>query len=170
MPRTQARPHPAADPAEARVTAALDAVRAAGLRRTAARTVVLRVLFTADEHLSVADVVDRCALADGGLDFGTAWRTLLTLVNIGLVHTVHARCGTTYGAADRPHHHAVCESCGRTTELPADLFAPAVAAIEQASGFAVPASGLVAGGRCPRCRTGRENPVCNKHADANSLQ
>src|SRR5262245_57546339 len=101
-------------------------LRGYGLRSTAQRIAVLHVFAVADDaaggprvHLTAAQVHDRLNAAGGAVDLTTVYRTLTTLVNLGVLHAI-ARVDqpTSYGLASGAHHHAVCIRCGAVSEIP----------------------------------------------------
>jgi Fe2+ or Zn2+ uptake regulation protein len=141
-----------------RVESALASMRAAGLRRTKERVAIVRVLAEADRHLKVPEVVARLHAEGSTLDNSTAWRTLLTLTGLGLVHALDHGRRVAYGLADRPHHHAVCTGCGQVTELPVVAMSSIAAAAEAASGYVLDPGGVRLSGRCPQCRRGEGAP------------
>jgi Fur family transcriptional regulator, ferric uptake regulator len=92
---------------------AVDALRARGLRVSAARRLMLEALFAAGGPVS-ADAIA------GGLDgrvprsdLATVYRGLEALEQIGLVRHVHLGHGPgLYALATRGREYLVCESCG----------------------------------------------------------
>ena len=130
---------------------AVATLRAAGLRRTAARVAILRLLLASPRHLSVAEINERLGGDGVVIDPSTTWRNMLALVEVGLLHAVNGRGAPVYGAADHPHHHVLCRACGAVAELPAGRLAPAVREMEQVSGFQLSPGSLLATGVCPEC-------------------
>jgi len=104
------------DDTEATLAAAVDAIRAAGMRVTAPRTAMLRALAKARSPLAV-EAVRRAAGKDA--DLVTAYRTMESMEKLGLVRRHLLESGKNlYELADprRPdhhHHHVVCRACGR---------------------------------------------------------
>lgn len=107
--------HHAAD-TEAALAAAVEVIRAAGMRVTGPRTAMLRALAKARSPLSVEEV-RRAAGKDA--DLVTAYRTMESMEKLGLVRRHLLESGKNlYELADpsRPdhhHHHVVCRVCGR---------------------------------------------------------
>ena len=138
-----------------RADAALEQLREAGQRLTAARGAVLEALSGSETHLTAAQIHRQLTARRLRLELSTVHRTLDTLVELGLVHAVPTAVATTYGLADWAHHHAVCTSCGAIDEIAADELAAALAAAAKASRHHLdPAGtrgGLVLYGRCARC-------------------
>ena len=109
-----------ADDTEATLAAAVETIRAAGMRVTTPRTAMLRALAKARSPLAVEEV-RRAAGKDA--DLVTAYRTMEALEKLGLVRRHLLESGKNlYELADpnRPeahHHHVVCRVCGRMDPL-----------------------------------------------------
>ncbi|MGW5659477.1 Fur family transcriptional regulator [Streptomyces sp. NPDC003758] len=127
-------------------------LRRHGLRCTHSRLCTLRLLSASGEHLSSAEV---CAeLRQLGLPFdqATVYRTLETFTDVGLAHAVHGPGPKRYGVSSEPHHHTVCEECGRVRDLAIDHMREAVERITELTGLRAGAGGsLLLYGRCARC-------------------
>lgn len=155
-----------ADPPDAERLGEL--LKARGLRRMPSRIAVLAVLEPVDGHLSVAEIHQRILdatpdehssdLARPDLarpDLATVYRTVTTLVEQGVLHALAVEGGvTTYGLAEKPHHHAVCTRCGTIIEVPANRLSAALEhAIEGSSFTLSEQAGLTLHGLCPDCQT-----------------
>jgi Fur family ferric uptake transcriptional regulator len=134
-------------------------LRARGLRRMPSRIAVLAVLEPIDGHLSVAEIHQRILEADqppelARPDLATVYRTVTTLVDQGVLHALAIEGGvTTYGLAEKPHHHAVCTACGTIIEVPANRLSAALEhAIEGSSFTLSDQAGLTLHGLCPDCQ------------------
>ena len=133
-------------------------LRARGLRRMPSRIAVLGVLEPLDGHLSVADIHQRILeVTPAGTqppDLATVYRAVTTLVEQGVLHALTVEGGvSTYGLAERPHHHAVCTRCGTIIEVPAQRLSTALEhAIEGSSFTLSEQAGLTLHGLCPDCR------------------
>jgi Fur family transcriptional regulator, ferric uptake regulator len=138
--------------AQARVEQAWRVLGALGARRTSARALVINALATTDAHLTVAGIHERIAGDHPEVNISTVHRTVAFLVDKGVAHVLPYPGEARYGLAGHPHHHAVCESCGRVVEIPAGRLARVVAAAERSSSFSLANSGLALFGRCPDCR------------------
>ncbi len=133
-------------------------LRSRGLRRMPSRIAVLSVLEPFDGHLSVAEIHQRIldtAPADAP-DLATVYRTVTTLVDQGVLHALAVEGVTTYGIAEKPHHHAVCTQCGTIIEVPAQRLTTALEhAIEGSSFTLSEQAGLTLHGLCPECQAAR---------------
>ncbi|MEV7350868.1 transcriptional repressor [Micromonospora chalcea] len=148
-----------------RVDAALDQLRRAGLRTTLARRAVLDALGDAAverRHLNAGEVHRRLTGRGLAVELSTVHRVLGQLVDLGVAHAVPVGGAATFGLADQPHHHAVCEGCGGMRQLPVPPVAVAVAVAVAASVAAARevgveldggSGGVVVYGRCAPCRT-----------------
>ncbi|MGH9245540.1 MAG: Fur family transcriptional regulator [Acidimicrobiales bacterium] len=132
----------------------LERVRNLGGRVTTARRAVLAALLEPDAyHLSAEDVAARVQARHPDVHLSTVYRTLEALEAMGLLSHVHLGHGpSTYHLADRPHHHAVCQSCGQVVELSADALAGIDRRLRRDHGFALDVQHFALVGRCAACR------------------
>ncbi|MEU8936355.1 Fur family transcriptional regulator [Streptomyces sp. NPDC048409] len=130
-----------------------DLLRHHGLRCTASRLSVLRLLSASADHLSCAEVWTELSRLGLPIDQATVYRTLETLTEAELVHMVHAPGAKRYGVSPEAHHHTVCEACGQVGDLPTEL-REAMEKIAELTGLRTGATGsLLLYGRCARCTT-----------------
>jgi|WetSurMetagenome_2_1015567.scaffolds.fasta_scaffold10790_4 Fur family transcriptional regulator, ferric uptake regulator len=97
-----------------------------GLRRTAAREFILKLLADAQRPLSHHDILEK-GKGKTGFDRVTVYRTLETLQNKGLLHRIQGMDGTwrycrhrseSPGECAGNHIHFVCSKCDRMFCLP----------------------------------------------------
>lgn len=132
--------------AEQRGSKAIETMRSAGLRITRPRHLIVKVLAGCDRHLTAEGVHAMLTAAGEKLDLATVHRTMATLIDLGLAHTVSTPRAAVFGLTDHPHAHALCQSCGATADaarLDASTRVPA--------GFRI--EGVIYQGTCDRCRT-----------------
>ncbi|MDG4800125.1 transcriptional repressor [Micromonospora sp. WMMD980] len=141
-----------------RVSAVLDRLRRAGLRTTLARRGVVDALGEAAgerRHLRAAEVHQRLTGRGLAVELSTVHRVLTHLVKVGAAHTVPVGGTATFGLADLPHHHAVCQGCGGMRQLAASAVAGTVTAARAVDIEVDPDGGnggVVVYGRCAPCR------------------
>lgn len=129
-------------------------LRDAGLRVTAPRIAVLDVL--ADNPHATADVVAGLVRAKlGRVSTQAVYDVLAACAEAGLVRRIEpagssARFETRTGDN---HHHLVCRSCGRTTDVDCVVGARPCLAPGGDAGYLVEEAEVVFWGRCPQCRT-----------------
>ncbi|MEL6349346.1 MAG: transcriptional repressor [Myxococcota bacterium] len=128
-------------------------LRESGLRVTAPRLAVLRVLADAQRPLSYTNVLER--LGETDWDPATIYRNLVKLRDTGVTAVVSRAGGIDryafITAHDDHHHHPhfVCDECGLVVCLPAELTAsmsmkgPWAASIQKAA--------VQLRGECPDC-------------------
>ena len=131
-------------------------LRGAGLRYTSSRRTVVEVLAATDRPLTIPEIL----AADPSLAQSSAYRNLTELIGAGVVHRIVS--GDEYShfelAEDLTtyHHHLVCTSCGRVTdvtlsdEIEASLDR-ALARVASAQGFEPEHHRLDVIGRCREC-------------------
>lgn len=143
-------------------------LRDAGLRATAPRMAVLRLLSGADRPLSHTEVVD--AIGSTDWDQATLYRNLVKLVEADLARVASNMGGVARyearGDDDSPHLHPhfSCRSCGSVSCLPeAKLVAP----VDRRWNRSIEASELQLVGECPDClalSSGHRKPRAKKRA------
>ena len=108
----------------ANVEEAMEAVRARGLRVSAARRLVIEALFASGDPVSAEEIADGLGGRTVPSDVGSVYRNLETLEKIGLVRHFHLGHGPgRYAlAGHEAREYLYCESCGATRAVePAEL-------------------------------------------------
>ena len=138
-------------------------LRARGLRLTNQRQRVLATV-AALEHGTPEDIHARLrdeAGPDGAApDTSTVYRTLELLERLGLVwHTHLGKGAPVYHAAQHPHLHVVCQSCGQVDSVDPALLDSAAERLAAELGFTVDVGHVALSGTCRACRerTGSEH-------------
>jgi Fur family ferric uptake transcriptional regulator len=139
-------------------------LRAHGLRLTAQRERVLAAVGALD-HATPEAIVARLReeAGPGGAapDTSTVYRTLEVLERLGLVwHTHLGKGAPIYHAAEHPHLHVVCSSCGEIASADPELLAGAAERLAAELGFTVDVGHVALSGTCRACRerAGSESP------------
>ena len=131
-------------------------LRARGLRLTPQRARVLAAV-TALEHATPEAIGARLreeAGPDGAVpDTSTVYRNLELLERLGLVwHTHLGKGAPIYHAAEHPHLHVVCASCGAVESAPSGLLDGAAERLAAELGFTVDVGHVALSGTCRACR------------------
>jgi Fur family ferric uptake transcriptional regulator len=139
-------------------------LRSRGLRLTAQREQVLAAVAEV-EHATpeaiVARLREHAAPGAAAPDTSTVYRTLELLERLGLVwHTHLGKGAPVYHAAEHPHLHVVCASCGSIASAPPGLLDAAVERLATDLGFTVDVGHVALSGTCAACRerAGSEQP------------
>ena len=131
-------------------------LRARGLRLTPQRARVLAaVAALAHATPEAIGVRLREEAGPGGNapDTSTVYRTLELLERLGLVwHTHLGRGAPVYHAAERPHLHVVCATCGEIAAAAPDLLDEAAERLAADLGFTVDVGHVALSGTCRACR------------------
>ncbi|MDQ1703431.1 MAG: Fur family transcriptional regulator, ferric uptake regulator [Frankiaceae bacterium] len=138
------------------VQGALGKLRAVGGRITVARIAVLNVLEAAGGHLTADDIATEVQLAQPAVHRATVYRTLDSLVEVGVVSHTHLGHGAAvYHLVDTEHIHSQCQRCGRIIDLDAGLLAAAARVLLADHGFVLDASHSALLGTCGDCANAR---------------
>jgi Fe2+ or Zn2+ uptake regulation protein len=131
----------------------LDALAAAGRRRTSARQVIVEAVVAAKGHVTADELATEIGARFPSINISTVYRTLEALEEIGVIDHVHLGHGrAVYHLADEEHQHLVCERCESVTELPAAKLRPFLRSIERDHGFEVDRRHFAIVGLCAECR------------------
>ncbi len=130
-------------------------LREAGLKVTAPRLKILRVLESSPQrHLSAEDVYR--ALLDSGeeLNLATVYRVLTQFETAGLVSRHHFEGGHSSFEIDSGEHHdhLVCVVCGAVDEFVDEVIEERQAMIAGNAGYEMTDHSLYIYGVCARCR------------------
>ncbi len=126
--------------------------RARGVRVTAQRLAVYRVLAADASHPSADAVYARLRPRVPGLSRTTVYRVLDTLQGEGLVRRVSTTRGVArYDAITAPHQHLVCRSCGSMEDFVSPALSGLAAPRTAGRGFRVEELDIRLVGTCARC-------------------
>jgi Fur family ferric uptake transcriptional regulator len=135
------------------VPAAVTALRARGLRMSAARRLVLEVLYAAGGPVTAEEVAAGLGGRMTASDLGSVYRNLDTLERAGLVVHAHAGHGPAEYRLRNPGTPGVacCEVCGRSQPIAAPALAHLQAVLRDRLGWEASFSHFPLLGRCPDC-------------------
>jgi Fur family ferric uptake transcriptional regulator len=137
-------------------------LRAAGLKVTQSRLLLLQKLASARKPQAVKDVVE--SLEGSVIDTATVYRSLEALEKAGMARRVDFKLGHAFyelaEAHAAHHHHVVCRSCGKVVDVDAcigDAFKKDV--LKMAPGFAeITEHTLEFFGTCRACAEKKKAP------------
>jgi Fur family transcriptional regulator, ferric uptake regulator len=131
----------------------LRTVEAGGHRVTVSRRAVADLIAGRTDHFTAADLVEDARARRMGIGRATIFRSLDLFLELGVVERLdlpdgqhaYVECGRAH------HHHVVCSSCGRATDVE-DCGLDAVAReVERRSGYRIQTHRLELFGLCPSC-------------------
>lgn len=127
-----------------------------GQRVTPQRLLIHRALVELDRHATAEEVLQRVSGTLPNFSLPTVYATLDLLEELGIVRRVSARHGATlYDPRREPHHHLLCNRCGRVEDLDMDLDVSPALRRARREGFQPAAAELVVTGVCSAC-SGRQ--------------
>jgi Fur family ferric uptake transcriptional regulator len=139
--------------------AASQLLRERGLRVTAQRLAVLRVVQDPDRtgqpgHVTADAVAEAVRAEVGAISLQAVYDALGALAEAGLVRRIQpAGSPARYEArVGDNHHHVVCRDCGRIADVDCAVgHAPCLAPGDD-NGFTIDEAEVLYWGRCPQCR------------------
>ena len=135
------------------LTAAVAALRASGLRVSAARRLVLEALYAADRPVTAEQIADGLGGRFPSSDLASVYRNLETLDELGLVHHLHL--GHSAGLYDLvgsgQREYLTCECCGTLEAVAPEALEGVHAAVRAAFGYESRFSHFPIVGMCPAC-------------------
>jgi Fur family transcriptional regulator, ferric uptake regulator len=146
---------PAPHPHPGDVAPLAERLRARGLRLTTQRQRVLAAV-AALEHATPEEIATRLreeAGPDGAApDTSTVYRNLELLERLGLVwHTHLGKGAPVYHAAQHPHLHVVCQSCGQISSADPAVLDGAAERLAAELGFTLDVGHVALSGTCRAC-------------------
>jgi len=135
-----------------------DALRSAGLRATAPRVAVLRVLAESRDHPRVDQVIERVRASGVNISTQAAYDVCDALHGAALARRIEpAGSPARYEArVGDNHHHLVCRSCGITVDVDCAVGAAPCLEAGDAAGFAIDEAEVTFWGVCPACQSKHE--------------
>ncbi len=132
-------------------------LRENGHRMTPQRMLVIDVLHNADKHISAEEIHSHIHKRYPYANISTVYRTLELLKELDLVTEADFGEGRVrYHVADKGHHHhLVCQSCGKVTDLQESLLHPLEDTLLHSYGFDADLRHLAISGKCSDCRKKR---------------
>ena len=135
------------------LTAALELMRAGGLRVSAARRLVLEALLVADGPMSAEQIAQGIGGRVACSDIASVYRNLQAFEEIGLVRHVHLGHSPGLHAlavAGEPEY-LTCERCADYLAVPREQLDEVRESIERAFGYRASFTHFPVVGLCPRC-------------------
>jgi Fe2+ or Zn2+ uptake regulation protein len=124
-----------------------------GMRVTSQRLVIHRALVDEGGHLSAEQVHELVASSLPGVTQQTVYSTLALLAELGVARRVAAPGSSArFEARTEPHHHAVCERCGKIEDLDVRVQVSRAVDASRELGFEPGDASVVVVGLCASCR------------------
>lgn len=134
-------------------------LRQRGFNVTAQRLAVLRAV-TAQPHISAEAVYEAVRADIGSISRRSVYDSVGVLTETGLLRRIQPAASVARYEArvGDNHHHAVCRSCGRLTDVDCAAGpAPCLVAADDA-GYEIVEAEVIYWGACPGCRQSEPHP------------
>ncbi len=131
-----------------------DRLRGAGLRVTAPRLAVLRVLTESEDHPRVDQVIERVRASGIKVSMQAAYDVCEALHRTALASRIDVAGGAARyeSRVGDNHHHLVCRTCGAVVDVDCALGAAPCLEPSDTRGFRVHRSDVTHWGTCPACQ------------------
>ena len=132
----------------------LEHIKAAGLRRTEQRDLILDTFLSTEEHLTSEDLYGLIHKIDPDVGLTTVYRTLKLLTDAGLAREVRFGDGKTYYEHhyNHEHHdHMICTECGKLVDIEMEVPADILKKAARQSKFKPETLEFTLRGKCPDC-------------------
>jgi Fur family ferric uptake transcriptional regulator len=142
----------------AKTDSIVTALGSAGRRLTAPRRAVAAAIAAHEGYFTAEEVLDASQTRERAVGRATVFRSLELLTALGLVERVDLPSGDHAYVACEPaghHHHLVCSTCGRSTEVAELGLDRTLDRIEASTGFQIESHRLELFGRCADCQRKR---------------
>ena len=140
-----------------RADAMIAILREQGLRITPQRVALVRAFAEDATHPTAQELYERLRPAFPSMSFATVYNTLDALAQSGLSTALRLGGAARFDPNTAPHHHAVCDQCGATFDVPAKTLATEHGQRERvdgvAPGFVVQRVDRIYRGTCAACST-----------------
>lgn len=133
----------------------VDALGEAGYRLTEPRRVVAELVSERSGHFTANDLIADAQARELGIGRATIFRALDLFTELELLERIDLPSGDHAYVPCLPsyhHHHVICQSCARVTEVPDLGLGEAIKRMESETGWTVEKHRLELYGRCPECR------------------
>jgi len=129
------------------------------MRSSSVTNAIMEVLEKQEDHLSAKEIYEKVKLSMSAVDPSTVYRSLERMVHQGQVSvTDMGGTAVVYELVTKiPHHHLVCEKCGKYLTYKGGEFSELLEEVQKNSGFQITTNHLVLFGICPDCQKKKKN-------------
>ena len=128
-------------------------INAGSQRMTTQRLTILDELKKVTSHPSAYDVYRMVIKKIPNISFGTVYRNLIFLEDLGLVQELnYGKKNSRYDGNPDNHYHISCEKCGRMDDIPISIWGKLDRETSNVTGYRVKAHRIEFYGLCPKCQ------------------
>ncbi|NMB87419.1 MAG: transcriptional repressor [Chloroflexi bacterium] len=128
-------------------------LKGTAMRASSVNTAILELLGQEHTHLTAQAIYENIRERLPAVNPSTVYRALERLTHAGKISVSDMGSGAAVFelVSNKPHHHLVCQNCGKTMVLPHQSVAPYFDAIQAATGYKIYTNHLILFGCCPDC-------------------
>lgn len=138
------------------VEEAAERLKAAGVRMTAQRKIILKHIFQSETHPTAEEIfADICKqhVDFQTLSVGTIYNNLKLLKKYGLIKEIYSHTGTArYDRNLDTHHHLCCMNCGKIVDIHFTITLP-IKELHEVLGFSTEDLTIEIRGKCSECKS-----------------
>ncbi len=128
-------------------------LRQHGYKLTSQRQAVLNVVTCSPGHLTPSEIYKKVHREHPGIGLVTVYRTLNTLVELGVICEVNIGNTRSYVGSPLQHHgHLICSKCGKVLDFTGCNLGKLEQRLSKETGFRIEGHLLQFFGLCPDCR------------------
>jgi Fur family transcriptional regulator, ferric uptake regulator len=123
------------------------------MRASSVELIILDVLSHEDHHLTSHELYETIRSKLPAVNPSTVYRALERLVNLGKISVSDMGTGAAVyeSVAHGPHHHFVCQSCGKIITIKDDRVHQFFTSLQEQYHFEIATNHLVLFGKCEEC-------------------
>lgn len=141
-----------------------------GFKVTPQRKLLLEILFKSKKHLSAEEIFEKVKTAQPNVAFGTIYRNLSMLAEMGIVRQLDFRDGRSrFELSEGHHHHLICLECGNAIDVPECPFSGIINVTASANNFQIKEHNFEVYGYCEGCSKSK-NPAASEKAFTEGIQ
>jgi len=127
-----------------------------GYKLTPQRRIILEIL-SEEKHISAEEIYERIRSSQPNVSFGTVYRNLNILLELGLIKQLDFKDGRTrFELNEGHHHHLICLNCGSAVEIQSCPFSSEVQKAAISQNFSIKSHSFKVYGYCRNCNYKKE--------------
>ncbi|KUK11347.1 MAG: Ferric uptake regulator, Fur family [Clostridia bacterium 41_269] len=133
-----------------------------GYKLTPQRRLILEIL-SKEKHISAEEIFERIKQSQPNVSFGTVYRNLNILLELGLINQLDFKDGRTRFELNKSHHHhLICLDCGVAFEIQVCPFNSEIFRAADSQDFSIENHSFEIYGYCRNCKYNKTKKLDGK--------